>query len=99
MYEVFLGGYSTLNNDYVTFYIRHVTCKYKKKNRFHSTFECLKKPPHASVKTFLRLYGSFCEIYTFQLGVFSIHNFYLHNLKGNGNAPSVNQERCVDLNL
>ncbi len=40
MYEVFLGGYSTLNNDYVTFYIRHVTCKYKK--RFHSTFECLK---------------------------------------------------------
>ncbi len=69
----------------------------KKTFPFH--FRMPEKPPHASVKTFLRLYGSFCEIYTFQLGVFSIRNFYLRNLKGNGNAPSVNQERCVVLNL
>ncbi len=32
-YEVFLAGYSTLNNDYVTFYIRHVTFKCEKKIR------------------------------------------------------------------
>ncbi len=25
--EVFLGGYSILKNDYMTIYIRHVTCK------------------------------------------------------------------------
>ncbi len=97
MYEVFLGGYSTLNNDYVTFYIRPVTCKCEKTFPFH--FRMPEKPPHASVKNFFAIYGSFCEIYTFQLGVFSIRNFYLRNLKGNGNAPSVNQERCVDLNL
>ncbi len=30
-YEVILGGYGTLKNDYMTFYIRHVTCKCKKK--------------------------------------------------------------------
>ncbi len=34
------------------------------------------------------IYGSFCEIDAFPLGVFSIRNFNLHNLKGNGNAPS-----------
>ncbi len=31
-YEVILGGYGTLKNDYMTFYIRHVTCKCEKKN-------------------------------------------------------------------
>ncbi len=29
-YEVILGGYGTLKNDYMTFYIRHVTCKREK---------------------------------------------------------------------
>ena len=27
MYEMFFGGYSTLKNYHMTFYIRHVTCK------------------------------------------------------------------------
>ncbi len=31
---------------------------------------------------------SFCEIIAFSLGAFSIRNFNLRNLKGNGNAPS-----------
>ncbi len=52
----------------------------------YSFIELPEKPPHASVKTFLR-YRSFCEIDPFQLGVFSIRNFILRNLKGNGNAP------------
>ncbi len=35
---------------------------------------------------FLVIYGSFWEIDAFPLGLFSIHNFTLRNLKGNGNA-------------
>ncbi len=64
------------------------------KNRFHcsfanySFFELPEKPPHASVKTFLRYMGVFAKL-TFPLGVFSIRNFNLRNLKGNGNAPNV----------
>ncbi len=56
-YEVFLGGYSTLKNGYITFYICHVTCKCKKK-KFHCSFakysfiELPENPPHARVKTF-----------------------------------------------
>ncbi len=94
-YEVFLGGYSTLKNDYLTFYICQVTCKCEKKKHFHcsfakySFFELPEKSPHASVKTFLRYMGVFAKL-TFPLGVFSIRNFNLRNLKGNGNAPSVN---------
>ncbi len=78
---MFLGGYSTLNNDSVSFYIHHVTCKCKKK-RFHCTFanysffELPGKPPHASVKIF--------SIFQFSI---SIRNFNLRNLKGNGNVP------------
>ncbi len=70
MYEVFLGGYSTLKNDYLTFYIRHVSCKCAKK-RFHcsyakySFFELPEKPPHASVKTFLRYMGVFAKLTRF----------------------------------
>ncbi len=30
-YEMFLGGYSTLKNDHMSFYICHVTCKCGKK--------------------------------------------------------------------
>ncbi len=64
-----------------------------RKKRFHCTFanysffELPEKTPHASVKTFFAIYGSFCEIDAFPLGVFSIFNFNLRNLKGNGNAP------------
>ncbi len=32
MYEVSIGGFSTLKNAYITFYIRHVTCKCEKKS-------------------------------------------------------------------
>ncbi len=88
MYEVFHGGYSTLKNDHVTFaYARRPVNE--KKNCSHCTFakysffELPEKPPHGSVKTFFAIYGSFCEIAMFPLGVFSIRNFNLHNLKGN----------------
>ncbi len=37
-YEVFLGGYSSLKNDYITFYICHVTCKCKKIKTFPLKF-------------------------------------------------------------
>ncbi len=39
-------------------------------------------------KNFFAIYGSFCEIDAFPLGVFSIRNFNLRNLKDNGNAPN-----------
>ncbi len=42
-------------------------------------------------KNFFAIYGSFCEIGAFPLGVFSIRNFNLYNLKGNGNAATLNQ--------
>ncbi len=77
----------------MTFNIHHVTCKCEKK-RFHCSFENYsffalpEKPPHASVKTFFAIYGRFCEIGAFPLGVFSIRDFNLHNLKGNGNASN-----------
>ncbi len=68
MYEVFLGGYGTLKNDYMTFYIRHVTCKCEKKTfpfQNYSFFELTEKPPHASVKTFLRYMGVFVKLMHF----------------------------------
>ncbi len=46
------------------------------------------KASHVSVKTFFAIYVSFCKIDTFPLGVFSICDFNLRNLKGNGNAAS-----------
>ncbi len=65
------------------------------KKSFHCTFanysffELPEKTPHASVKkNFFAIYRSFCEIDAFPLGVFSIRNFNLRNLKGNGNTPS-----------
>ncbi len=70
-YELFLWGYSTLKNDYMTFYICHVTCKCGKKKRFHCTsanysfFELPEKPPHVSVKTFLRYIGVFAKLMGF----------------------------------
>ncbi len=87
--------YCTLNNDYVTFYIRRVTCKCRKKS-FHCTFanysffELPENPPHASEKkkNVFAIYRSFCEIDAFPLGVFSIGNFNLRYLKGNGNTPN-----------
>ncbi len=63
-----------------------------KKNFFQCTFasysffELPEKLPHASVTFFKRYMGVFNEIDTFPLGLFSIHNFTLRNLKGNGNA-------------
>ncbi len=48
--------------------------------------ELPEKLPHASIKIFFAIYGSFCEIDVFPLGVFSIFNFNLRNLKGNGNT-------------
>ncbi len=54
MYEVFLGGYSTLNM-IIDFLHRHVTCKYKKKT-FPFHFRMPEKPPHASVN-FFAIYG------------------------------------------
>ncbi len=47
------------------------------------------KPPDASVKTVFAIYGFFCEVDMFSLGVFSVRNFNLHSLKGNGNAAIV----------
>jgi len=35
---------------------------------------------------FFAIKGSFREIDVFLMGIFSIHSFNLHNLKGNGNA-------------
>ncbi len=56
-----------LKNDYLTFYIRHVTCKCEKKH-FHCSFakysflELPEKPLHASIKTFLRYMGDFAKL-------------------------------------
>ncbi len=47
-------------------------------------FTLPEKPPHASVKTFLRYMAIFAKIGAFPLGVFSIRDFNLRNLKGNG---------------
>ncbi len=85
-YEVFLGGYSTLKSDHMTFYICHLTCKCEKE-KFPLQF-CEIFLFRIARKTFFAIYGSFCEIDTFPLGIFSILNFNLRNLKGNGNAPS-----------
>ncbi len=76
----------------MTFYIHHLICKCEKK-RFHcsfanySLFALPENPPHARVNFFFAIYGRFCEIDAFPLGVFSMRNFNLRNLKGNGNAP------------
>ncbi len=93
MYEVFLGGYSTLKSDHMTFYIRHVACKCGKNVSIavlakYSFFRIAQKTTSCERKNFFAIYGSFCEIDAFPLGVFSIRNFNLRNLKGNGNAPS-----------
>ncbi len=37
---------------------------------------------------YMQYMGFFCEIDVFPLGVFSIRNFNLRNLKGNGNTVS-----------
>ncbi len=49
-----------------------------RKKRFHCSF---------ANYSFFAIYGRFCKIGAFPLGVFSIRDFNLHNLKGNGNAP------------
>ncbi len=70
-YEVFLGGYSTLKNDYITFYIHHVTYKCEKKKSFHcrfakySFFKLPEKPPHVSVKTVLQCMRIFVKLTLF----------------------------------
>ncbi len=55
MYEVFLGGYSTLKNDHMTFYVCHVTCKCEKNISIAvlqniSFSNCLKKHLNFSLK-------------------------------------------------
>ncbi len=83
-YELFLGGYSTLKNDHVTFsYARWL----KKKIQFCEIFlfRIAWKITSCECKNFFAIYGSFCEIDMFPLGIFSIHTFNLRNLKGNGN--------------
>ncbi len=97
-YEVFLGGYSTLKNDYLTFYICQVTCKCAKKTfplQFCEIFffRIAWKITSCERKNFFAIYGSFCEIDTFPLGVFSIRNFNLRNLKGNGTRLVWTNER------
>ncbi len=93
-YEGFLGGCSKLKNDHVIFMYTRWPVN-AKKNCFHccfviySFFELPEIPPHASVKTFFAIYGSFCKMYVFPLGIFSLCNFSLCNLKGNGNAATV----------
>ncbi len=63
----------------------------EKKNQFcyiaYSFFELLEKLLYANI-IFFEIYVSFCKIYVFTLGVFSIFNFNLRNLKGNGNAAT-----------
>ncbi len=76
MHEVFLGGYSTLKNDYMTFYVRHVTCKCKK--TFPLYIFCL-------YNTIFFVINGIFFAKLMHLGIFSIHNINLHNLKGNGN--------------
>ncbi len=51
----------------------------------YSFFELPEKP--RAYKLFA-IHGSFCEIDVFPLSVFSVCNFSLRNLKGNGNAAS-----------
>ncbi len=44
--------------------------------------------------------GVFCEIDAFPLGVFSVRNSNLRNLKGNGNAPMrAQKKKCPNLDL
>ncbi len=50
-------------------------------------FRIARKTTSCERKNFFAIYGSFCEIDAFPLGVFSIRNFRLRNLKGNGNEP------------
>ncbi len=79
MYEVFLGGYSTLKNA-CDFYVHQVSCKCVKKHSIfakYSFFELPKK--NTSCKLFCNIYGSFCDSI-----LFSIRNFNLRNLKDNG---------------
>ncbi len=82
IYEVFLGGYSTLKND-------HMTLMYAMwKKHFHwscakySFVELPEKTPCERNFVFA-IYGHFYEIDVFPLGAFSIRNFNLHNLKAN----------------
>ncbi len=91
---MFLGGYSTLKKDHVIFtYTRWPVNA--KKNCFHcslaiySFFKLPEKPHHVSVIFFFLIYGSFCKIDVLPLGVLSIRNSNLCNLKGNGNAAKV----------
>ncbi len=55
----------------------------------YSFFELLEKLLHANI-IFFEIYVSFCKMYVFPLGVFSIFNFNLRNLKGNGNTATEN---------
>ncbi len=57
--------------------------KYSLQFAIYTFFELPEKPPHASAKTCSAIW-EFCEIDVFPLGVFSIFNFNLRNLKGNG---------------
>ncbi len=42
-----------------------------------------------SIQSLCTIYDSFCEMYIFPLGVFSIYNINLHNLNGNRNVATV----------
>ncbi len=69
-YEVILGGYGTLKNDYMTFYICHVTCKCEKNIsiavlRIISFSNCLKNHLMRALKTFLRYMGVFAKLMRF----------------------------------
>ncbi len=64
---------------------KNLCCSFAK----YKFFELPEKPPHASINVFV-IYGHFCEIEVFLLGIFSIRNFDLLNLKANGNASIYN---------
>ncbi len=91
-YEVFLGGYSTLKNDYLIF--AYATWPVNAEKTFPLQFceiflfRIAWKTTSCKRKNFFAIYGSFREIDAFPLGVFSIRNFNLRYLKSNGNSSS-----------